>query len=98
MKETIYTIPINEAFEKRCGCPLCTLRRKLEHDSLDYILGAAMMEPDVRTETNKSGFCAQHYSVMIGMNSGRATSHSRWPLLCSIYSVKVMRSSFSSMT
>ena len=67
MKETIYTIPINEAFEKRCGCPLCTLRRKLEHDSLDYILGAAMMEPDVRTETNKSGFCAQHYGIMIGM-------------------------------
>ena len=34
MKETIYTIPINEAFEVKCGCPLCTLRRKLEHDSV----------------------------------------------------------------
>lgn len=68
MKETIYTIPINEAFEKRDGCPLCRLRRKLEHDSLDYILGAAMMEPDVRMETNKQGFCASHYRTMLKMN------------------------------
>ena len=43
MKETIYTIPINEAFEAQCGCPLCTLRRKLEQDSVEYIMGAAMM-------------------------------------------------------
>jgi hypothetical protein len=68
MKETIYTIPINEAFEQRDGCPLCRLRRKLEHDSLDYILGAAMMEPDVREETNRQGFCASHYQTMLGMN------------------------------
>ncbi len=68
MKETIYTIPINEAFEQRDGCPLCRLRRKLEHDSLDYILGAAMMEPDIRMETNQQGFCASHYQVMLGMN------------------------------
>lgn len=68
MKETIYTIPINDAFEKRDGCPLCRLRRKLERDSLDYILGAAMMEPDIRIETNKQGFCASHYRTMLGMN------------------------------
>ncbi len=68
MKETIYTIPINEAFEQRDGCPLCRLRRKLEHDSLDYILGAAMMEPEVRMETNRKGFCAAHYQTMLGMN------------------------------
>ena len=59
MKETIYTIPINEAFEAKCGCPLCTLRRKLERDSVEYIMGAAMMEPDVRIETNKRGFALQ---------------------------------------
>lgn len=68
MKETIYTIPINEAFEQRDGCPLCRLRRKLEHDSLDYILGAAMMEPEIRVETNRQGFCASHYQTMLGMN------------------------------
>lgn len=68
MKETIYTIPINEAFEAKCGCPLCTLRRKLEHDSVEYIMGAAMMEPDVRIETNRRGFCEKHYAQMLAMN------------------------------
>ena len=67
MKETIYTIPINEAFEAKCGCPLCTLRRKLERDSVEYIMGAAMMEPDVRIETNKRGFCPRHYEQMLSM-------------------------------
>lgn len=67
MKETIYTIPINEAFEAKCGCPLCTLRRKLERDSVEYIMGAAMMEPDVRIETNRRGFCSKHYAQMLGM-------------------------------
>ncbi len=68
MKETIYTIPINEAFEAKHGCPLCTLRHKLEHDSVEYIMGAAMMEPDVRIETNRRGFCAKHYAQMLAMN------------------------------
>ena len=69
MKETIYTIPINEAFEERCGCPLCRLERKTEEKSLDYIMGAAMMEPDVREETNKKGFCQTHYTAMLAMKN-----------------------------
>ena len=64
-----FTIPVNEAFEKSaedpaCGCPLCTLYRKLEEDELDLILGASMMEPSVRIQTNKSGFCRTHYDLM----------------------------------
>jgi len=69
MKETIYTIPINEAFEVKCGCPMCALEKKLETDSLDYIMGAAMMEPDVRVETNKQGFCMKHYEDMLTMKN-----------------------------
>lgn len=54
--EQIYTIPVNEAFEAgaadpSCGCPICALYRKLEEDELDLILGASMMEPDVRIRT-----------------------------------------------
>ena len=30
-----------------------------------YIMGAAMMEPDVRIETNKLGFCYTHFSQML---------------------------------
>ena len=33
--------------------------------ALDYILGAAMMEPDVRVESNRLGFCREHLSVML---------------------------------
>jgi len=69
MKETIYTIPINEAFEPKCGCPLCTLEKKLEENALEYIMGAAMMEPDVREETNRLGFCAKHYEDMLTMKN-----------------------------
>jgi len=69
MKETIYTIPINEAFGERCGCPMCRLERKTEVKSLDYIMGAAMMEPDVREETNRKGFCMKHYGDMLAMKN-----------------------------
>ena len=69
MKETIYTIPINEAFAPKCGCPMCTLEKKLESDALEYIMGAAMMEPDVREETNRLGFCAKHYEDMLMMKN-----------------------------
>ena len=70
MAETIYTIPINEAFDA-CAeseapqCPLCRLYNKFEADELDLILGASMMEPDVRIKTNKEGFCRVHYDMML---------------------------------
>lgn len=65
MKESIYTIPISEVFEPKCGCPLCSLNTKLESRWVEYITGAAMMEPDVRTETNKHGFCSRHFDMML---------------------------------
>lgn len=65
--ETIYTIPIHEAYERKCGCPLCKLEADLEQISLEYVMGAAMMEPDVRIETNRYGFCAKHFRDMLGM-------------------------------
>ena len=67
--EQIYTIPVNEAFEesaadKQCGCPFCRLYNKLEDNELELILGASMMEPDIRIKTNKEGFCRTHYDMM----------------------------------
>ena len=67
--EQIYTIPVNEAFDASaenasCGCPMCALYRKLEENELDLILGASMMEPDVRIKTNRKGFCRTHYDMM----------------------------------
>ena len=67
--EQIYTIPVHEAFDASaenhaCGCPMCALYRKLEENELDLILGASMMEPDVRIKTNEQGFCRTHYDMM----------------------------------
>ncbi len=72
--ETIYTIPINEAFDasaekERATCPLCLLYSSLEEKELGRILGAAMMEPDVRIRTNAEGFCLRHYKRMFGMKN-----------------------------
>jgi len=68
--EQIYTIPVNEAFDlvgekPECGCPFCVLYKKLQEDELDIILGASMMEPDIRIKTNEEGFCLDHYSMML---------------------------------
>lgn len=62
--ESIYTIPVNEAFDKTHTCPFCTLYDTLEETELDLILGASMMEPDIRIQTNRLGFCAHHYQLM----------------------------------
>lgn len=64
MKDSIYTIPISEVFEPKCGCPICRMRNMLEQRCIEYIMGAAMMEPDVRIETNKYGFCTTHFKMM----------------------------------
>ena len=63
--EQIYTIPVNEAFEKVQEedsriCPFCLMYNRLEANELDLILGASMMEPDVRLKTNDLGFCDTH--------------------------------------
>lgn len=65
MKQDLTTIPIGEVFEPRDGCPLCRLRDLLETRVTDYITGAAMMEPDIRIETNAQGFCLTHYRQML---------------------------------
>lgn len=66
MKETIYSIPINEAFELVDGtCPICRLHNRLIEDTVEYTLGAAMMEPDVRIRTNEQGFCPEHLGLLL---------------------------------
>ncbi len=68
--EKIYTIPVNEAFDacaedNEKGCPFCEMRRRLQENELEIILGASMMEPDIRIKTNEMGFCDRHFSLML---------------------------------
>ncbi len=66
--EQIYTIPVNEAFEECTesgACPFCLMCERLEASELDLILGASMMEPDIRIKTNEAGFCRHHFDAML---------------------------------
>ncbi len=67
MREKIYTIPVNEAFDKKDGCPICSLYKMLEQNELELILGASMMERDVRSRTDEHGFCKNHLDAMLTM-------------------------------
>ena len=65
MKKNILTIRVDDVFGQRCGCPICLARKVSEDNSCEYISGAAMMEPDIRIETNKKGFCAEHFNMLL---------------------------------
>ena len=67
MRDDICTIPVNEIFEVTDGCPVCRMYDAAQTRILDYILGDAMMEPDVRIMTNETGFCLHHYEKMLKM-------------------------------
>lgn len=69
MKEQIYTIPVNEVYDTDCECPMCELEKRLEHEAVGYTLGAAMMESDFRENSNKTGFCRHHFSMLFDMPS-----------------------------
>lgn len=68
MRDDICTIPISEAFEDD-GCPFCTMEQRITKRLTEYIIGPAMMEPDIREMTNKSGFCRNHFEEMLKMKN-----------------------------
>ncbi|MBQ7038897.1 MAG: hypothetical protein IJN61_07330 [Clostridia bacterium] len=65
MRADITNIPISEVFDPKEGCPICRMRNMLEQRMAEYITGAAMMEPDVRIETNRLGFCYDHFRMIL---------------------------------
>ncbi|MBR1442469.1 MAG: hypothetical protein IJ583_02925 [Firmicutes bacterium] len=64
MKEQIYSIPVTDGFREGGECPFCNMYKKLESDAVDYMLGPSYMEDDIRMDTNKTGFCKDHYKKM----------------------------------
>lgn len=69
MREDICSIPVNDVFLPKDGCPFCRMRDMLEDRMATYITGAAMMEPDVRVETNRLGFCREHFQQILARGS-----------------------------
>ena len=66
MKEKLYTIPLNDALNENDECPFCYIKRKVEHDLIDFVLGSgsSYMESDVRDTTDSEGFCSHHFKMM----------------------------------
>lgn len=69
MREDICSIPVHDVFLPKDGCPFCRMRDMLEDRMATYITGAAMMEPDVRVETNRLGFCEEHFNQILSRGS-----------------------------
>ena len=55
-----------DAFRADDECPFCFIERNLEQHAIDFVLGsgASYMEDDIRAETDKMGFCRNHYKKM----------------------------------
>lgn len=51
---------MNEAFDTDCECPVCTMRKKLESDAIEFTMGPSYMEDDIREATSRLGFCEKH--------------------------------------
>ena len=64
MKDNIYTIPLTDAFHSGHECPFCFIHNNLQNDAIDFMLGSAYMADDIREETNKLGFCGDHYEQL----------------------------------
>lgn len=69
MAEKLYTIPVNEVFEKKCECPICEIYTSLEKKSLEFTMGPSYMEDDIRAMTDKTGFCRNHSEKLLKMNN-----------------------------
>ena len=65
MKEKIHTIPVNDAFDARTECPVCSMYRDLERRAIEFVLGPSYMEDDIRTKTNELGFCGTHLTMLL---------------------------------
>jgi len=102
LKYHINTIPLWDAVKKETECPICSIREDLEEKYLDVYLGGAVMEPDVRKQTNEKGFCAKHYKGLYEKQNrlpvGLMTHTRLWsinndiaPLMDSIYKDSVKK-------
>lgn len=69
MRQHIDTIPVWDAYKEDCECPLCLLEDKNERDYVDVFMGGSVMEPNVRVEVNKKGFCGRHFKLMLNNNN-----------------------------
>ncbi|MCI8927407.1 MAG: hypothetical protein HFI97_06560 [Lachnospiraceae bacterium] len=98
MKETLYTIPLNDAVGAGDECPFCYIEREVEQDLMDFVLGSgsSYMESDVREATDKAGFCRAHFKKMFDYGN---TLGNGWILKTHyMQTIREMKEQFSKFT
>jgi hypothetical protein len=55
---------VHDAYAQGCECPLCWLRDGAEKTYLLSFTHSRVMEPNVRVQTNRTGFCPDHYRLL----------------------------------
>lgn len=69
MRYHLETIPVWDAWKEGGECPLCDMEQAAEESYLENFLGASVMEPSMREEVNRKGFCARHFARMLPMKN-----------------------------
>lgn len=64
MRYHLDTIPLWDAMKAEGECLLCSLHRRMELENVEKYLGASVMEPDIRIQVNRTGFCTHHLEMM----------------------------------
>ncbi len=64
VREHLDTMPVLEAYDADCECPLCRIKAKCEEQYVETFLGGSVMEPSHRIEVNEHGFCSRHFAMM----------------------------------
>ena len=55
MKEQLYTIPVTDAFESNCECPLCKMKKELDLKGNFADLGLGWLAREDKVEISKKG-------------------------------------------
>ena len=71
MKYELETIPIWDTYTTNPHCPLCTLEKKAESTYIDFFLGNSVMNPEMRVQVNKTGFCPHHFTGLYKRGENR---------------------------
>ena len=72
MKIQLETIPVWDGVKSGDECFLCSLMERAEKDAVSYYLSSAIMTPEVRVQTNHTGFCPHHLELLA--EGGKAQS------------------------
>ena len=69
MKNHIHTIPVLSALRDPGHCPFCKMHNKLEEDAVNFVMGPAYMDEDIRDKTNEAGFCKEHLDKLYAVQN-----------------------------